>query len=98
MEHVRKILREEWARRFPEIGIGWSHWWIEGDGFCLAIVYGNDLHAALDIVEDNWERYGHIKAHKAKIVDEDIARKDRAAFEICNREYARDTIREAEQA
>ena len=75
MELWRDRLRREWAERFPEIDDKWTHWWIEGDGYCLAVIDGNNLPAAIDLVEDHWENYGHIKASSAKILDEDLIRK-----------------------
>ena len=92
----RDKLRSAWAKRFTELSEEWPYWWIEGDGYCLAIIEGGDLAAAVDIVEDNWEKYAHIKSSRAKLLDQDIIRKDRHLDEISNREYSRQMYEEAQ--
>lgn len=77
--------RDYWANRFPEISSDWPYWWIEGDSYCLAVIDGNNLSAAVEIVEDNWERFDSINAYKAKLADTDLIRKQLGSFVISNR-------------
>ena len=69
MDTARQKLRSHWATRFTGLDSEWPYWWIEGDGYCLAVLDGANLAAAVDIIEDNWEQYARIKSSKAKIVD-----------------------------
>lgn len=96
IEEARQKLRNHWAKRFSDIDPKWPYWWIDGDGYCLGIIDGCNLAAAIDIIEDNWEKYAHIKSSKAKILDKDLIRKDRRTDEISNREYSRRVYEEAQ--
>jgi len=79
-------LRNYWAKRFPEMSNDWPYWWVEGDGYCLSVIDGNNLAAAVDMVEDNWERFDSIKVYKAKCLDVDLIRKAKSSFEISKHE------------
>ena len=85
-------LKQYWAENFPEITEDWAYWWIEGDSYCLAIVDGNNLVAAVDIVEDNWEKYDLIKAHKAKLIDSDLIRREGGHVVISNKLTSREYL------
>jgi len=89
MQTLRDHLRNYWAKSFPEVSDQWQYWWLEGDGYCIGVIPGDDLLAAIDFVEDSWEKFDSIKAHKAKVVDKDLIRKDRATYEISNRDKSR---------
>lgn len=95
MEKIAEALRKYWGRRFPEISEEWPYWWIEGDGYCLGVESGDDLSSAIDTVEQNWERFASIKAHRAKLLDNDLIRKDRHSDEICNRRKTQQKIDES---
>ena len=95
MDIARQKLRNYWAKKFPGLDSEWTHWWIDGEGYCLGVIDGGNLVAAIDIVEDNWEEYAHIKFSKAKIIDGDLIRKDRHNDEVSNREYSRRIYDEA---
>lgn len=96
MDTARQKLRSHWATRFTGLDSEWPYWWIEGDGYCLAVLDGANLAAAVDIIEDNWEQYARIKSSKAKITDGDLIRKDRHAEEVSNREISRQIYEEAQ--
>ena len=89
MDTPQQKLKKDWAKRFPEISEEWPYWWIEGDEYCLAIIDGANLAAAVDIVDDNWERFSSIKAYKSKLIDCDIIRRGKGTYEISNRECSK---------
>ena len=75
MTSAQQQRRAYWAKRFPEVSSDWPYWWIEGESYCLAVVEGSNLAAAVEIVEDNWENYNSIVAYKAKVTDVDLVRR-----------------------
>lgn len=96
MDIPRQKLRNHWAKKFPNLNSEWTHWWIDGEGYCLGVIDGGNLAAAVDIIEDNWENYSHIKSSKAKVIDGDLIRKDRHCDEISNKEYSRNIYNNAQ--
>lgn len=75
MTSAQKERRAYWAKRFPEVSSDWPYWWIEGESYCLAVVEGSNLAAAVEIIEDNWENYNSIVAYNAKVIDTDLIRR-----------------------
>jgi hypothetical protein len=92
MDTPQQRLRKDWAKRFPEISDDWPYWWIQGDNYCLAVIDGANLAAAIDIVDDNWERFTSIKAHNAKRIDSDLMRSGKGNYEISNRECSKKAL------
>jgi len=90
-------LKQYWADNFPAVTDNWPYWWIEGDSYCLAIVDGNNLMAAVEIVEDNWERFDSIKVYKAKLADSDIMRRDRNTVGISDKSTSRKYLKDCEE-
>ncbi len=97
MDLSRQKLRDSWAKQFPDLSGEWDYWWIEGDGYCLAIIDGSNLAAAVEIVEDNWEKFDSIKAHKAKKVDDDLIRREKNRCEISDRKKSKKALEQLEK-
>ncbi len=85
-------LKQYWADNFPELTDDWPYWWIEGDSYCLAVVDRNNLVAAVEIVEDNWEKFDLIKAHKAKLIDSDLMRREERDVVISKKTTSREYL------
>jgi len=96
MDKARQKLRNHWAKGFTNLDPEWTHWWIDGEGYCLGVIDGGNLSAAVDIVEDNWEEYASIKSSKAKVIDGDLIRKNRNNNEVSNRDKSRKIYEEAQ--
>ncbi len=76
METEREKYRKVWEKQLPDISDEWSHWWFQADNYCVGVVPGSDLLAALDIIEDNFLKYQRITVSTAKVVDGDLVRKN----------------------
>ena len=98
MTTPQQKLREHWAEHFPAVTDDWPYWWIEGDSYCLAIVDGNNLVAAVEIVEDNWERFDLINVHIAKLIDSDLIRREGTHVTISNKLTSKKYIDDLEKA
>ncbi|MFQ5740895.1 MAG: tol-pal system YbgF family protein [Acidobacteriota bacterium] len=59
-------LRAPSIRPLPSLSDRWSHWWIEGDGFCLGVVAGNSPLEVVELVERNRGRFHKITARRAR--------------------------------
>ena len=77
MSSTQQKNREYWAKRFPDLSNDWPYWWIEGDSYCLAVIGGGNLAAAVEIVEDNWERFDVINASKAMMLGSDKIQREK---------------------
>ncbi len=83
-----KELRREWEERFPSFSGEWSHWKITGDNALLEVVSGVDLFRALDITEENFERFNSIKAVRVTLDSSgNIEREEKHKSEIVNSLY-----------
>jgi hypothetical protein len=56
-------------RELPSLDPPWTHWWIEGDGFCLEVVSAEEPLRALAVVEENRKRMGRMVAYRARFDD-----------------------------
>ena len=97
MDIPRQKLRDSWAKQFPELSDEWTYWWIEGDGYCLAIIEGSNLAAAVEIIEDNWNRFDSIIAHQAKLIDDDLIRRDKNRFGISDRKKSKKWLQQLDK-
>jgi hypothetical protein len=77
MEEERTKYRKKWEKSLPGTSDEWNYWWLHAEGYCIGIVPGSDLLAALDIIEDNYLKFPKITASLAKIVDGDLVRQKR---------------------
>jgi tetratricopeptide (TPR) repeat protein len=56
-----------WSDKFPDLGGEWTHWWLEGENYCLAVVSSDNLSEGIEIIKKNWKRFFSIYAYRAKI-------------------------------
>lgn len=77
MDSEREKYRKKWEKKLPGTSEEWSYWWLHAEGYCIGIVPGGDLLAALDIIEDNYLKFPKITASLAKVVDGDLIRQNR---------------------
>ncbi len=86
-----KGLRRKWEGRFPSFNGEWSHWKITGDDTLLEVVNGMDLFRALDLTEENFEKFKSIKAVRV-ILDSsgNILQEEKHKTEISNSLYLKD--------
>lgn len=66
MKITAKHLRE-WEKRLPDLDTSWTHWWLEGDEYCIAVIPLENLNEAIDFIVKNHERFSSIFAYRAKI-------------------------------
>jgi hypothetical protein len=60
-------LRIDWEKNFPEMTGEWTHYQIIGDSEELKVINVLSLSKALDVVEENFDKYNDILVHRAKI-------------------------------
>ncbi len=77
MDTEREKYRIKWEKKLPATSEEWNYWWLHAEGYCIGIVPGSDLLAALDIIEDNFLKFPKITASLAKAVDGDLIRQKR---------------------
>ena len=87
MDHIRNKLRKHWEKNLPPIDDEWNYWWLFAENYCLGVIPGTNMLAALDLIEDHHEKYSSIKASTAKIIDHDLLRKNTPVIEVSNREH-----------
>ena len=63
----------------------------------MAIIEGSNLAAAVEIIEDNWERFDSIIAHRAKLIDDDIIRRDKNRFGISDRKKSQKWLQQLDK-
>lgn len=54
--------------------------------------------AAVEVVEDNWERFDLIKVHKAKLIDPDLMRREEMHVVISKKSTSKEYLDELEKA
>ena len=75
MNDERTKYRRRWEKKLPGTSDEWNYWWLEAETYCIGVVPGSDLLAALDIIEDNFLKFPQISVHLAKTVDGDLIRR-----------------------
>jgi hypothetical protein len=79
-EHVRLTL---WEKRMPALDDDWTHWWLEGENFCIGVA--SSLRDALDIIKRHWQRFSSIYAYRARVDSEgNIIRQEKRRAEVAN--------------
>jgi hypothetical protein len=79
---IDKKLLIEWEERFPDLDALWTHWWLEGDGFCLGVIACENLSEAIATVKNNHVRFTKIFAYRARIDTEGQTIRQDASYEI----------------
>ena len=74
-----------WEHRFPDLSEKWTHWKIMGDGDYIDLVDGMDLIRALEVVENNFGKFGSIKVVRATVdADGQLLEEENHFSEISN--------------
>ena len=60
-------LVDSWSKRLPDLDNEWTHWWIEGEGYCLGVISSDEHSKAKDLIVKNWQRFLSIYAYRARM-------------------------------
>lgn len=75
---------ENWSRRLPDLDNEWTHWWLEGEDYCLGVVSLENLSKATNIIVENWQRFSSIYAYRARMDENGDPIKQSGRTEISN--------------
>ncbi len=76
---------DNWSKRLPDLYNEWTHWWIEGEGYCLGVVSSEKLSKATNLIVENWQRFSSIYAYRARMDENgDSIKQSNCRTEISN--------------